>query len=170
MNIFKTIDTNIGNKLTTNNSKLSFVISLFSYIGSVFSVFVFLAFILICCSKKIYLLESICSLFYATLIVFILKFTVKRKRNTCNIDKIRQKIDPYSFPSGHISRIFASISPFYNIPYVTVTTFVLAGLTSIARINKGYHYFSDCFVGMLCGITSSFIAKITLKYLQTFLQ
>jgi membrane-associated phospholipid phosphatase len=170
MNVFKAIDTSISKKLITINPKLSFLISLFSYIGSVFSILVFLVIIFVCCDKKIFLLESICSLFYATAIVFILKFTIKRKRNTDEIDKIRQKIDPYSFPSGHISRIFASISPFYNLPYIVVSTFILGTLASIARISKGYHYFTDCFVGMLSGITSSFIAKITLKYLLALLQ
>ena len=115
------------------------------------------------------LAESICSLIYATGIVFILKFTVKRKRHTTNIDKIRQKIDPYSFPSGHISRLFASVSPFYTAPYTFIISLILGILASIARISKGYHYFSDCFVGMTAGIASSILAKTTLNLLLSLI-
>jgi membrane-associated phospholipid phosphatase len=165
MNIFEKIDTSISESLTNSKLKNSIIISLLSYIGSVFSILVFLTILFACFDKKMILAESICSLIYATGIVFILKFTVKRKRHTTNIDKIRQKIDPYSFPSGHISRLFASISPFYNLPYTFIISLILGIMASIARISKGYHYFSDCFVGMTAGIASSILAKITLNQL-----
>lgn len=169
MNIFEKIDTSISKTLTNNKLKDSIIISLLSYIGSVFSILVFLIILFICFDRKVILAESICSLIYATGIVFILKFTVKRKRHTTNIDKIRQKIDPYSFPSGHISRLFASVSPFYTTSYTFIISLILGILASIARISKGYHYFSDCFVGMTAGIASSILAKTTLNLLLSLI-
>lgn len=163
MNIIKTIDTSISRKLTNSNFKSSFLISLLSCIGSFSSILVFLITLLIFCNEKIFLAESACSLIIATGIVFILKFTVKRKRNTSNIDTIRQKIDPYSFPSGHISRIFSAASPFYDLLPAALITFILGVVVSVARISKGYHYFSDCLVGAFAGIISSVFAKIALK-------
>ncbi|MCH5149644.1 MAG: phosphatase PAP2 family protein [Spirochaetales bacterium] len=169
MNIFKIIDMSISKKLTVDNLRLSVLISLLSFIGSFSSIFIFLIFLFIFCDEKISFIESVCSLIFVTGIVFILKFTVKRKRNTSEINKIKQKIDPYSFPSGHISRIFAAVSPFYNLLPVVISIFILGFFVSIARICKGYHYFSDCLVGVFTGIISSVLAKIVLKTILTII-
>lgn len=169
MNILKTIDRSISKKLAADNFKLSILISLLSFIGSFSSILIFLIILLIFCNEKILLFESVCSLIFATVIVSILKFTVKRERNTSDINKIKQKIDPYSFPSGHISRIFAAVSPFYNLLPAIIITFILGFLVSIARISKGYHYFSDCLIGAFTGIVSSVLAKIVLKTILTIM-
>lgn len=169
MNIIEEIDTSISEKLANEKLKQSVLITLFSYIGSVFSILVFLIILFFYFKEKSFVIESICSLAYATGIVFVLKFTVKRQRNTSNIDKFRQKVDPYSFPSGHISRIFAVISPFYSLLYVSITTSILGSLAAFARISKGYHYLSDCIVGSIIGVASSFLAKMTLKFLSTLI-
>lgn len=169
MNILKIIDTIISKKLAADNFKLSVLISLLSFIGSFSSILIFLIILLIFCNEKILLFESVCSLIFATVIVSILKFTVKRERNTSDINKIKQKIDPYSFPSGHISRIFAAVSPFYNLLPAIIITFILGFLVSIARISKGYHYFSDCLIGAFTGIVSSILAKIVLKTILTIM-
>lgn len=169
MNILKIIDTNISKKLTNSNLESSVIVSLLSCIGSFSSVFVFMIALLVFCTEKMFFVESACSLIFATGIVFILKFTVKRERNTSNIDKIRQKIDPYSFPSGHVSRIFAATSPFYNSLPAVIITVTTGFIVSIARISKGYHYFSDCFVGAFAGIISSVLAKMTLKTILTII-
>lgn len=168
MNILKIIDTIISKKLAADNFKLSILISLLSFIGSFSSILIFLIILLIFCNKKV-LIESFCSLIFATGIVFILKFTVKRERRTSDTNKIKQKIDPYSFPSGHISRIFAAVSPFYNLLPAIIITFILGFLVSIARISKGYHYFSDCLIGAFTGIISSVLAKIVLKTILTIM-
>lgn len=169
MNIFRIIDTGISKKLTSSNLKSSVWISSLSCIGSFSSILVFLIILFVFYNDKIFFIESVCSLIFATGIVFILKFTVKRKRNTSDIDKIRQKIDPYSFPSGHVSRIFAAASPFYNSLSAIIVTFALGILVSITRICKGYHYFSDCLVGAFAGIISSLLAKVALKTILTIM-
>lgn len=169
MNILKIIDMGISRKLAVDNLKLAVLMSLLAFIGSFSSILIFEIILLIFCNEKIFFIESIYSLIIATGIVFILKFTVKRERLVSDINKIKQKIDPYSFPSGHVSRIFAAVSPFYNLLPVTIITFILGFLVSIARISKGYHYFSDCLVGAFTGIISSVLAKIALKTIATIL-
>ena len=110
MNIIERIDTSISEKLANEKLKQSVLITLFSYIGSVFSILVFLIILFFCFKEKSFVIESICSLAYATGIVFILKFTVKRQRNTSNIDKFRQKVDPYSLPESAKDIITSAIA------------------------------------------------------------
>jgi undecaprenyl-diphosphatase len=103
---------------------------------------------------------SIAGLILSTLIVFILKYSIKRKRiSTDNFIKI----DPYSFPSGHISRLAVFIitgDSFVLLPIFLIITIA----SSIARISKGYHYLSDCIIGFIVGIISGITALLLKDY------
>ncbi len=124
---------------------------------------------------NIFWLFALYCLFLDTLFVFILKYAVRRKRYFVNL--AQKKLDPYSFPSGHVSRLavffvlplwvyFFPLSDFAKIPlYLAVSLsiifFIFMVLTMLGRVVKGYHYFSDCFVGFLVGVLSVIIGNIT---------
>lgn len=134
----------------------------FSYIGSLYSIIFFYIFLLIFLIKNSYFLlfTSFLSLSLSTFIVFILKFTLRRKRNVRDTDHFVRKYDPYSFPSGHISRLLAVMSPFYEYSYFWMIITPVVFIVSIARIAKGYHYLLDCVAGALIGIISGLVCNV----------
>lgn len=76
-----------------------------------------------------------------------IKFTARRERP--------DKSDPYSFPSGHTSTVFASatvLNEFYGWR-VGVPLYLLAGLTAASRMADGRHWFSDTVAGATLGMT-----------------
>jgi len=157
------------------------IFNIFSKFGN-FSVCIIFILLFYLCSKifepfKPYWFFALYCLFIDTFIIFVLKYSVRRKRYFVNI--AQKKLDPYSFPSGHVSRlsvfsflpIYLYLFPKYPKPSLYIVTilslmfFIFMILTMLARVIKGYHYFSDCIFGFLFGLLSIFLANTTFAYM-----
>lgn len=102
-------------------------------------------------------------------LVFGLKYSVKRKRPFITYPDITQKIgasDP-SFPSGHTASAFStatSLSLAYPKWYVIAPSYLWAGSVGYSRMHLGVHYPSDVLAGALLGSGSAFLTyKINQK-------
>lgn len=151
--------TNIDNAISVKLSKLKKyrILDIISNLGSFYFVFMILIVLILTGSIALNRMSiiSAMSLLINTAIVFILKFTVKRNRI-----KNKNRIDIYSFPSGHVSRLAGFIFPTMSIIILPVMFFISAVLVGLARIMKGYHYFSDCLAGFVIGIISGLVANL----------
>jgi membrane-associated phospholipid phosphatase len=106
---------------------------------------------------------NLTALILCTFIVFIIKFTVKRTRKSSDYYFIR-KVDPYSFPSGHISRLAGFIFSSFYFPVISVLFIFFCIAASYSRMVKKYHYFSDCLFGFIAGILCGLLAYIFSDY------
>lgn len=93
------------------------------------------------------------------LIVFPLKFAIRRRRPDGEWGKIYRSTDPHSFPSGHAARAFliAAIASAFGPPWLAIALWVWAPLVSLARVAMGVHYLSDIVAGMLLGLFSAWV-------------
>ncbi len=67
----------------------------------------------------------------------------------------RDKVGPYSFPSGHTTAAFATataVSLSYKKWYVTLPSYAYASFVGYSRMRLGVHYPSDVLGGMVIGI------------------
>ncbi|MBR6062073.1 MAG: phosphatase PAP2 family protein [Spirochaetales bacterium] len=96
-----------------------------------------------------------CAVILDTLLLFIIKYTVRRHR-PIEPTGLRYRYDPYSFPSGHASRLAAMCACCRSIPIVMSVLIGLCLACTFCRMAEKRHYFSDCivgiFVGILCGV------------------
>ena len=87
-------------------------------------------------------------------LVFLVKFTVRRKRPEGEWGKIYRITDPHSFPSGHAVRsvmlavVMLGIGPFW----LGLLLLIWAPLVGLARVSLQLHYFSDVAFGWLLGL------------------
>ncbi len=134
----------------------------FSVFGNAYFILIFIAILFFILPDNVKLLTEssmISSFFISTAIVFILKFTVKRRRISKGDDRFINNYDPYSFPSGHASRVAAIAIPMQFISSIlSVLVLLFAVIVSFSRISRGYHYISDCLCGIFVGIISGIIA------------
>ncbi|MGA7160703.1 MAG: phosphatase PAP2 family protein [Bacteroidota bacterium] len=95
---------------------------------------------------------------------YILKEGVRRERpyealtdvHTNHLDSA----DPYSFPSGHSTGVFALATLLtlrYPKPEVYIPAFAWAGLVGYGRVYFGLHYPSDVLAGALIGAGSAYL-------------
>ncbi len=153
------IDRLIYKKLYKFNN--NFYINIFTNLGNIFIILIFLLifyFLPINNIKEITMI-SLISIILNTIIIFLIKYTVRRKRKE-EKNPLIIKIETYSFPSGHVNRVAGIIIPFYNIPILSLFFLIITLIVAFARIAKGYHYFSDCIVGFIIGIGVGIIVKI----------
>ncbi|HOF02031.1 MAG TPA: phosphatase PAP2 family protein [Spirochaetota bacterium] len=135
-------------------------VKLISHIGSFIFIIAVMAIIFFVDGfvfNKIFVVSAL-SLTINTVVVFILKYTVKRDRRVY-IRNIKYRYDPYSFPSGHVSRLTGFIFPFAQAPYVSILFTILAFVSAFGRMSRKYHYFSDCLAGFIIGLISGLIAS-----------
>jgi undecaprenyl-diphosphatase len=96
----------------------------------------------------------IVSILLTALIVFVVKFTVRRKRPEGEWGKFYRSTDPHSFPSGHAVRavmlavIMLGIGPLW----LGLLLLIWAPLVGLARVAMGVHYLSDVLAGMILGL------------------
>lgn len=87
-------------------------------------------------------------------VVFLIKFSVRRKRPEGEWGGIYRSTDPHSFPSGHAGRAFmlAVIALGLGPGWLGALLLLWAVLVSLARVAMGVHYLSDVLAGMLVGL------------------
>lgn len=101
------------------------------------------------------------------LIVFPLKFAIRRRRPAGDWGTIYRTTDPHSFPSGHAARAFliAAIASAFGPPWLVALLWVWAPLVSLARVAMGVHYLSDIAAGMLLGLFSAWLGLLVSPFL-----
>lgn len=96
----------------------------------------------------------IVSILLTALIVFVVKFTVRRKRPEGEWGKFYRSTDPHSFPSGHAVRavMLAVIMLGLGPVWLGLLLLIWAPLVGLARVAMGVHYLSDVLAGMILGL------------------
>jgi undecaprenyl-diphosphatase len=87
-------------------------------------------------------------------IVFLIKFSVRRRRPEGTWGRIYRNADPHSFPSGHAARavMLAVLAQFLGPNWLSTALLIWAPLVGLARILMGVHYLSDILAGMALGL------------------
>jgi len=122
---------------------------------------------------------GILALFFVTFVVSILKISVAEPRpyeTLNNVHLLVNEIDPFSFPSGHTTNVFAlatvfglnwKISIFKKSLKLIWVLIPVAAIVGFSRIYIGVHYPLDVLFGALIGIILGLIAtKIGKTYLN----
>lgn len=88
------------------------------------------------------------------LVVFIVKFSVRRKRPEGEWGKFYRRTDPHSFPSGHAVRavMLAVVALGLGPLWLGLVLLIWAPFVGLARVAMGVHYLSDVLAGMLLGL------------------
>jgi membrane-associated phospholipid phosphatase len=95
---------------------------------------------------------------------YVLKIGIKRERPYHALSNVYthhlDSTDPYSFPSGHSTGVFAIATMLalrYPKPAVYIPAFVWASMVGYGRIYFGLHYPTDVFAGALLGAGGSLL-------------
>jgi undecaprenyl-diphosphatase len=86
-------------------------------------------------------------------LVFLIKFTVRRRRPEGEWGGIYRSTDPHSFPSGHAARAVMLAVAAWGLgpaPFGILLA-VWAPLVVVARVAMGVHYLSDVLAGAVLG-------------------
>jgi undecaprenyl-diphosphatase len=96
----------------------------------------------------------IVSILLTALLVFVVKFTVRRRRPEGEWGQFYRSTDPHSFPSGHSVRaVMLAVVAFGLGPiWLGLGLCIWAPLVGLARVAMGVHYLSDILAGMLLGL------------------
>lgn len=91
---------------------------------------------------------------FQALIVFALKFTIRRARPAGEWGAIYRTTDPHSFPSGHATRAFflLALASGLGPTWLFIALLLWAPLVSLARVMTGVHYLSDVLAGAVLGL------------------
>jgi undecaprenyl-diphosphatase len=94
------------------------------------------------------------------LMVFAIKFTVRRRRPEGEWGGIYRRTDPHSFPSGHAARasMLAVLGLGLGPGWFGLVLLVWAPLVLLARVAMGVHYLSDVLAGALLGLATGLAA------------
>jgi undecaprenyl-diphosphatase len=95
----------------------------------------------------------IIAILVTALLVFAIKFTVRRRRPEGEWGQVYRKTDPHSFPSGHAARaaLLAALAIALGPPWLGLLLAIWAPLMMLARVAMGVHYLSDVLAGALLG-------------------
>ncbi len=99
-------------------------------------------------------LTLIIAILLTAVVVFLIKFTVRRRRPEGEWGKFYRSTDPHSFPSGHAVRavMLAVVMLGLGPLWLGLILLVWAPLVGLARVAMGVHYLSDVLAGMLLGL------------------
>lgn len=113
--------------------------------------------------KKI-TLTLIITIFLTALVVFVVKFTVRRRRPEGEWGKFYRSTDPHSFPSGHAVRVVMLAVVVLGIGPLWLGLLLLAWapFVGLARVAMGVHYLSDVLAGMLLGLVIGVLALLVI--------
>lgn len=103
---------------------------------------------------KPFALTMIAAILLAAVIVFMVKFSVRRRRPEGQWGQFYRSTDPHSFPSGHAVRavMLAVIALGIGPLWLGLALSVWAPLVAFARVAMGVHYLSDVLAGMILGL------------------
>jgi membrane-associated phospholipid phosphatase len=87
------------------------------------------------------------------LMVFLLKYAVRRPRPAGEWGNIYRKTDPHSFPSGHAARavMMTVVALGLGPPWLGIGLAVWALFVCLSRVILGVHFLSDILAGSLLG-------------------
>lgn len=106
-------------------------------------------------------LQLLMTLTISHIFVHFLKKSFHRKRPFQHITNTRffeNNLRDYSFPSGHTTAIFSLvIILIYYFPLLSVILLPIALLIGLSRMYLGFHYPTDCLVGVCIGTLTSLI-------------
>ena len=90
-------------------------------------------------------------------LVFAIKFTVRRRRPEGEWGQVYRKTDPHSFPSGHAARaaLLAILAIGLGPAWLGLILALWAPLVMLARVAMGVHFLSDVMAGALLGVLVS---------------
>ena len=96
----------------------------------------------------------IIAILLTALLVFLVKFTVRRRRPAGEWGKLYRTTDPHSFPSGHAVRaaILAVIMVGLGPLWFGLLLTAWAPLVGLARVAMGVHFLSDVVFGWILGL------------------
>ena len=103
---------------------------------------------------KVRALILIVTILLTALVVFLVKFAVRRQRPEGEWGKFYRNTDPHSFPSGHAVRslmiavLFLGLGPLW----LGLILLAWAPLVGLARVVMGVHYLSDVLAGWILGL------------------
>ncbi len=94
------------------------------------------------------------SIVFQALVVFVIKYIIRRERPSGEWGGIYRQVDPHSFPSGHATRavMLAVLALSLGPAWFGLLLAVWAPLVCAARVMTGVHYVSDVVAGMLLGL------------------
>jgi len=86
----------------------------------------------------------------------VLKFLMRRSRPREMTGLYSTRYDPYSFPSGHATRVACLAMVFsHQFPCWAVVFYASALFVALCRVALGIHYVSDVLVGQAVGFLAS---------------
>jgi undecaprenyl-diphosphatase len=87
-------------------------------------------------------------------LVFMVKFTVRRRRPEGEWGQFYRSTDPHSFPSGHSVRavMLAVVGLGLGPIWLGLVLCLWAPLVALARVAMGVHYLSDVLAGIFLGL------------------
>ncbi len=108
-------------------------------------------------------LTILLSLIISAIVVFGIKYTLRRERPRDPRGFVTIKYDKYSFPSGHSARMstLAGTVLLFNLPLGAILT-VIALMIAVARVVIGIHYVSDVVTGLTIGFAVAAIVGTTI--------
>lgn len=108
--------------------------------------------------------QSFAALSVSHAIAVVIKRKYQRKRPYEALPQAKlggRPLQDHSFPSGHTTAIFATVTPIILITgWVSLLIVLLALIVGVSRVYLGLHYPSDCFVGGLLGIITGGIVTM----------
>jgi undecaprenyl-diphosphatase len=114
------------------------------------------------------------SILVTAFLVFVIKFTVRRRRPEGDWGEIYRTADPHSFPSGHAARAFllAILAIGLGPTWFAIILVIWAPLVGLARVAMGIHYVSDVLAGALIGISMGLVnynlVPVVINYLTSW--
>jgi undecaprenyl-diphosphatase len=104
------------------------------------------------------------------LLVFAIKFLIRRPRPEGEWGAVYRNTDPHSFPSGHAARaaLLALLVVALGPSWFTIVVLLWAPLVCLARVATGLHYLSDVFAGILFGLLAGWGLLVIQPLLMSF--
>lgn len=105
-------------------------------------------------ASKTFAVRVLVSIAITAVVVFAIKFAVKRQRPPGEWGGIYRQTDPHSFPSGHAARalMLAVVGGAFGPTWLALGLWIWAPLVALARAAMGVHYLSDVVAGAVLGL------------------